>query len=150
MNTERMGNDYLRNAEWHLKEARSAFQDEIYSVCVRRSQECIEFSLKGLLRIVGVEFPREHDVSKALLEVDWEKIGIPEWFTENIHRLIDIMKEITPKRGFAMYGDEERMIPASDLFGKKDGEDALKKAEFVFNLCKRMFLESSKNKQEAG
>jgi HEPN domain-containing protein len=38
-----------------------------FRIYYRRAQECIELSVKSVLRAVGVEFPREHDVSDVFL-----------------------------------------------------------------------------------
>jgi len=37
-----------------------------------------------------------------------------------------------------MYGDEERGIPASELFSRVDAEEALRKAEKVLELCSKL------------
>jgi HEPN domain-containing protein len=141
MNLYTMAEDYLNRANRCLHEAKDAQNVGDYPMTVRRSQECIELSVKGILRGFGIEFPREHDVSDVLLDLGQSNLEIPFWFVEKINNIARIMREITPKRGPAMYGLEREMKPASELFSKEDGEKALDDAVFVFNNCKRVFEE---------
>jgi HEPN domain-containing protein len=47
---------------------------------VRLSQECVELSLKAVLKAVGIEYPKIHDVSDILIDfVD----RFPEWLGLN-------------------------------------------------------------------
>lgn len=141
MNTREMGRDYLGRAKRCLAEAEAALNDEDYSMTVRRSQECIEMAIKGVLRLVGIEFPREHDVSDVLLQTDWRQIGAPSWFIEDFEKLASIMREITPKRGPAMYGFEKEMKPAGEIFSAEDGIKALNEARFVYESCQKFYQE---------
>jgi HEPN domain-containing protein len=38
----------------------------VYSLAIRRAQETCELSLKGALRYLAIEYPRDHDVSDVL------------------------------------------------------------------------------------
>lgn len=75
MNTKLMALDYIRRAKSCFRESKAAFDEEDYPMTVRRSQECVELSLKAVLRGIAIEYPREHDVSKAL-EMVKEKFQI--------------------------------------------------------------------------
>jgi HEPN domain-containing protein len=141
MNSYEMGEDYLMRSGRCLKEAENALNDGDHSMAVRRSQECIEMSIKGVLRAVSIEFPREHDVSDVLINVEWKGFGSPGWFIERVERLGKIMREITPKRGPAMYGFEKEMKPAKDLFSHEDGIKATTDAKFVYETCQRFLQE---------
>ncbi|MEM2925810.1 MAG: HEPN domain-containing protein [Methanocellales archaeon] len=135
MNTKLMALDYIKRAGRFLKECISAFEDSDYPVAVRRAQECVELSLKAALRSVGVEHPKEHDVSKAL-EVVGDKF--PQWFSVKIPRFMEISRDLSKKRGPAMYGYEAEFKPATELFDRKDGEDAIASAKDVFDSCERL------------
>ena len=63
---------------------------------------------------------------------------LPVWFAAEIPRLIAISKDLSKKRGPAMYGYEEALIPASELFEQGDAEVALAAADEVFRLCERV------------
>jgi HEPN domain-containing protein len=133
-----MAQDLLARAGRCLREARAACDEGDYALCVRRAQEAIELAIKGLLRLVGIEFPREHDVSDVLVGSAGR---FPEPWREVLPELARRMREITPKRGPAMYGLEAQGIPASQAFDEEDGRGALADAEFVHSRCATCFEE---------
>jgi len=138
MNTKSMALDYIKRAKRCLKEAKSALEDEDHPMTIRRAQECVELSLKAALRSVAVEYPKEHDVSDALHMV---KNKFPDWFKKEIPRFMEVSESLTKKRGPAMYGYEAELKPASEIFTKKDAEDAFLSAEEVFKACEKLIRE---------
>lgn len=138
MNTKLMTFDYIRRAKSCFRESKAAFDEEDYPMTVRRSQECVELSLKAVLRGIAIEYPREHDVSKALEMV---KGKVPDWFSSKIPEFIEISKDLSKKRGPAWYGYESELKPASDIFNIKDAKEALASAEEVFNACNKLINE---------
>jgi len=141
MNSYEMAEDYLKRGGRCLGEAEEAFRDCDYPMAIRRSQECIELCIKGILRAASIEFPREHDVSDVLINTEWRGIGSPGWFVDRVESMAKIMREITPKRGPAMYGFEGEMKPANAIFSVDDGIKATTDARFVFETCKKFFQE---------
>jgi HEPN domain-containing protein len=135
MNIKSMALDYIKRAKRFLLEGTAAFEDGDYPVAVRRAAECVELSLKAALRSIGVEYPREHDVSRAL-----EVVGdrFPEWFSAKIPKFMEISRELSKKRGPAMYGYEASFTPASEIFDRKDAENAITSARDVFESCERL------------
>lgn len=143
MNTGEMARDHLIWAMGSLDEAKAALAGKDYPRAIRRAQECIELSVKAVLRCLSIEFPREHDVSDVLRELDEASLGeaeFPLWFKEDLPRLADVMEEITPKRGPAMYGFERELRPARGAFASEEGTKAVEDAQFVYDRCSR-FLE---------
>lgn len=136
MTSEVMAGDLLARSGRCLRETRAAYAEGDYALCVRRAQETIELAIKGLLRLVGIEFPREHDVSDVLLGSAGR---FPEPWRDALPELARRMREITPKRGPAMYGFETQGIPASEAFDEEDGRGALRDAEFVHSRCAAHF-----------
>ncbi|VVB87442.1 HEPN domain protein [uncultured archaeon] len=110
-----MAQDYIIRAKRCLKESTDAFSEEDYPITIRRAQECVELSLKAVLRGIAVEYPREHDVSDSLENV---KEKFPDWFNHKIPELIRISRDLAKKRGPALYGYEAQLRPASDIFRK--------------------------------
>jgi len=139
MNTRAMAMDYIKRARRCFKESKAAFDDEDYPMATRRAQECVELSLKAVLRSRAMEYPREHDVSRAL-EMVREKF--PEWFALKIPKFIRISRDLSKKRGPAMYGYEAELRPASDIFSRDDAKEALRSAKEVFDDCNR-FIEDT-------
>ncbi len=132
-----MARDYLTRAAMTLEEARAAASKGYYSLAVRRAQETVELSLKAALRFLAIEYPKEHDVSTVLRSVK-ELRPLPPWFAENLELMARVSRELSWKRGAAFYGDEKSATPASQLFTKEDGTQALRDAEEVFQLCTRL------------
>lgn len=137
MTTEDMARDHIRWAHGSLGEAREALRRKDYPRTVRRAQECVELSVKAVLRALGIEYPKEHDVSDVLRDL---RMDLPGWFEEAVPLIADIMAKITPQRGPAMYGMEGQMKPAGAIFSEEDALRALKDAEFVYDRCSK-FLE---------
>ncbi len=110
-----------------------------YAYTVRAAQECVELSLKAVLRLVGVEYPKQHDVSRVLLTF---KERFPKWF--NVEAYAEVSRLLAEKREPAMYGDELRMAPAATLFEKADAEDALGNAKAIHRDCMKLLEGVSK------
>lgn len=143
MRTDELALDYINRADLTLEEARSAFEKEAYSLTVRRAQETCELSLKGALRYLAIEYPRDHDVSDFLLKVK-EIRQIPDWFNEKIEFMASVSSDLARKRGPAFYGIERSDTPASKIFGRDEGLRALRGAEETMKLCKRLIKEGQK------
>lgn len=101
---------------------------------IRLAQESVEFSIKGVLRLLGIEYPKEHDVA-GLLE---REERLPSWFTSQLDRVRPISATLAAQRGLAFYGDERGGRPAAELFTKEDAVEALEEAGYVHNLCRRL------------
>ncbi len=138
MNTRDMAVDYIKRGRRCLTEAENAYNDADYPMAVRRSQECVEMSLKSILRALGIEYPRKHDVSDAL---DLIKANLPEWFSARIYEVKEISRDLARKRGPAMYGYEAELKPSSSIFDEEDAAKAVNSAKKVFELCNRFILE---------
>jgi len=130
-----LARDYLARAKSRLTSAQAAMGRGEFPDTVRYSQECVEFSLKASLRFVGVEYPREHDVSDVLIEV---RETFPEWFRDHIEEIASASRKLAVLRGPSTYGEEERGIPPSKLFGEKESSAAFADATRVYNLCTKL------------
>ena len=143
MKTDELAHDYIDRAELTLEEARSAFEKGVYSLAIRRAQETCELSLKGALRYLAIEYPRDHDVSDVLIKVK-EIRQIPEWFNDKIEFMAGVSSDLARKRGPAFYGIERSVTPASKIFGREEGLRALMEAEEILKLCRRLIKEGGK------
>lgn len=132
-----LAKDHLARAKSRLTSAQAAMDREEYPDVVRYSQECVEFSLKASLRFRGIEYPHEHDVSDILIEV---AENFPKWFREHVEKLARISRNLAVQRGPSTYGEEERGIPPSKLFGEKEASASLADAKTAYDLCSRLLL----------
>ncbi len=147
MTNGEMAQSYLKTAGYSLRQAQVAFADEVWHLAVRRCQESVELALKGILRLLGVEVPRVHDVGAFLKEREDE---FPEWFRQHIDRLAHISRGLRKDREMSIYGDEELALPPEHIFSKFDAERAIENASFVLDVCKRLFeaFEAEQEEQE--
>ncbi len=135
---EALARDYLKRAEARLVIAEEAFKRGYYPEAVRYSQECVELSLKACLRMVGIEYPKVHDVGGVL---EAESARFPEWFREQIERLAEISRDLAEKRSPSMYGIEAAGKPPGELFREKEAEEALRNAKQVHQLARKLIEE---------
>lgn len=103
---------------------------------IRSSQEAVELGLKAALRLLGIEYPKKHDVSPILIKF---RHRFPQWFP--VEKLAAISRKLSEKREPAMYGDELSMTPADLLFDKSEAEESLKMAKETYEFVKKLFEE---------
>jgi len=128
----------LDEAQVRLEAAKIFLEKGRYSYVVRQSQECVELSLKSILRVAGIEYPKQHEVSDLLLE---KKELYPSWLIEELQDISRISKGLMMKRMPSMYGEETIGRPPRSLFNREDAESSFKSAEHVYNLAKRLLSE---------
>jgi len=73
-----------------------------YSDVVREAQEIVELALKGMLRQVGVEPPKWHDVGGLLME---QRARFEERVALRIPRLAEASEWLRGERELSFYGD---------------------------------------------
>lgn len=135
MRLVKIAQSYLKQAEVRLGDAKDAYKDGNHPYAVRLSQECVELSLKAVLKAVGIEYPKVHDVSDVFLSV---KQRFPEWFQEELNYLSESSKILVKKREVSFYGGEEVFLSPNEVIGKEDAKDAVERAEKVFSLCRKL------------
>jgi len=102
---------------------------------VREAQETVELALKGMLRAIGVEPPKYHDVGGLLLEHgDRFKTTI----TKHLERAAVISKRLRKERELAFYGDID-FIPTEE-YTEQDARQAIEDAKWVVELAKKAEL----------
>ena len=136
-----MAEAYIKDAEISLEEAKAQNIRENFHRCVRRAQECVGLSLKGILRIFGLEYPKSHDVSLTL-QMAQEMVDIPQWLREIIPLLSMFSEKLAQQRGPSFYGDERAFIPPESIYNKEDAKEALRYAEQTLKSAKRLLEET--------
>jgi len=138
MRMARLAADYLRRAESRLKDAESANQRKDYPEVVRYSQEAVELSLKACLRLVGVEYPKEHHVGDVL-KIHTDRF--PEWFRGLVEDFDRISAELALKRSPSMYGLEAAGKGPSELFDSREADLSLSQARLVHGNAVKLLQE---------
>lgn len=138
MSSVRVAKSYLRQAKARLEDAIDAAREGNNPYAVRLSQECVELSLKTVLKAVGIEYPKVHDVSDIFLEI---RDRFPSWFKAEIGFLRESSKLLFKKRELSLYGNEEALIPPDEVMSKNDAEDATSRAKKTYNLCEKLITQ---------
>ncbi|MEM4536678.1 MAG: HEPN domain-containing protein, partial [Nitrososphaerota archaeon] len=116
----------IETAERELREGSLAYS-------IRSSQEAVELGLKAALRLLGIEYPKKHDVGPVLIKF---RDKFPQWFPVN--KLAETSRKLAEKREPAMYGDELSMTPADLLSNKSDAVESLELARETLEAVKRL------------
>ncbi|MEW6243646.1 MAG: HEPN domain-containing protein [Bacillota bacterium] len=132
MNNVTLARSYLEKARVRLKVLSLLMQEEAYSDVVREAQEAVELALKGMLRHIGVEPPKQHDVGYLLAEYSHK---LPDEVADSVNELISISKWLRKEREFSFYGDVD-FIPTLE-YTRKDGERAYKDLETVLKAAEK-------------
>ena len=131
-----LAQSYLRKAMARLKLLPILLDEQDYSDVIRESQEIVELALKGMLRQVGIEPPKWHDVGGLLLE-HRERFS-PETAAQ-IESLAAISKWLRKERELAFYGDID-FIP-SEEYDRTDAERAMTDAGLVVKTARDVIPE---------
>lgn len=122
MTSDRIARDYLRRAVGRRQALEGFLAAALHADVVRESQETIELILKGVLRFVGVDPPKRHDVHDLIMGV---RDRLPAEWQAAIEEHRAGLDRLVQERGRAFYGDEASDAPASDLFTEGDARQAL-------------------------
>lgn len=95
---------------------------------VRRSQETVELALKGLLMILGIDYPKIHDVGMVFYEQAKPKgVKIEE---KDLERIKFISSQLVKEREASFYLEKD--------YAKEEAEEASESAEFVFSQINKL------------
>ena len=132
---------YLRNSKERIELAKISKERGFYNNAIRFCQEAIELSLKAILRLHNIEYPKSHDVGYVLRQ--YAQL-FPKWFKDRIPEMARISRDLSYNRGPAIYGDESSEVPPEELYDEQDAVNAIKNAQLIYDLCYKLFLEKSK------
>ena len=124
MTTDQLARGYHRKCTDRMAALEVLLEREAWSDVVRESQEIMELALKGILRVVGIDPPKWHDVGDLLLE---HADKLPFLEREELSLLAAASKSLRKEREFSFYGDVD-FIP-TDEYDREDAEDAFKEAQ---------------------
>jgi HEPN domain-containing protein len=129
MNNFESGKDLILTAKRIMeRDLQEAWQDNDANIVVRRAQEVVELVLKGALKILGIEYPKIHDVGKIFEQMVKRKVE--EFDEEVMERIVRISARLAEDRGPSFYGEK--------IFKREEAEEAYSDAKFVFDKVVRM------------
>jgi HEPN domain-containing protein len=127
-----LARSYLVKARVRLK-ALALLRDEGgHSDAVREAQELVELALKAMLRAVGVEPPKFHDVGPLLVA---HRGRFSPDVGEHLDRAARISDRLRRDRELAFYGDVD-FIP-TERYSEADARQAYDDAAWVLALAER-------------
>ncbi|MCS6908396.1 MAG: HEPN domain-containing protein [Anaerolineales bacterium] len=124
---------YLEKAQKRLKILPVLLAEEAYSDVVREAQEIVELALKGILRYVGIDPPKWHDVGSILLD---NRERLPEDVALQADQMAKISAWLRKEREFSFYGDID-FVP-TEQYVSEDAERAIQDAHFVVQVAERI------------
>ena len=123
--------DYVRRAEVRLRAIEVLLDGQSWADVVRESQETVELTLDGLLRALGIDPPRTHDVSAVLLA---ERHRLPADLEAHVDELAAVSKDLRRDRELAFYGAED-LVPSA-FYSQDDAIRALDGARMTVSAVK--------------
>lgn len=133
MTNESLAQSYLKKASDRLDVLELLLGKGAYSDVVREAQELVELALKGMIRSIGIEPPKVHDVGGLLLEY---RERFPEEVRAQLADLAIISKRLRKERELAFYGDLD-FIPTEE-YSYKDAHQAKLEAQRVLQVAQRV------------
>ncbi|ADL07000.1 HEPN domain-containing protein [Thermosediminibacter oceani] len=134
-----LAESYLQKARVRLKMIKFLLEEEAYSDIIREAQEAVELALKGILRKIGVEPPKQHDVGYLLFEY---RDKLPAEVAERVDKLASISKWLRKEREFSFYGDVD-FIPTLE-YTREDAEKAYGDLKTVIEAAEKVILPKNK------
>jgi HEPN domain-containing protein len=113
LTSHKLAADYIAKVEARLEALRLFLSRNRYDDVVREAHEAMELLLKGALRFVGVDPPRRHDPAPVVAR---HIERFPSEWKEHIEEIQEISERLSAERGHAFYGDEDELLPPSELF----------------------------------
>jgi HEPN domain-containing protein len=100
---------------------------------VREAQEIVELVSKALIRHLGAEPARVHDVSAQLAEV---RSRLADEYQKDLDALIALSRELRRDRELAFYGTED--LTPSEFYSLSDAERAFRHARKAWDFVSQV------------
>lgn len=129
MRNRTLAMDYLERARLRLSAIEVLMEGAGWADVVRESQEVVELALKGLLREVGVDAPRVHDLGPVLRA---ERSRLPGELAPHVDELASVSRSLRRDRELAFCGAED--LTPGEFYSRDDAERAFTAARRVVDL----------------
>lgn len=133
MTNGNLARSYLEKARLRLEVLALLMERKGYSDVVREAQELVELALKGMLREVGIEPPKYHDVGGFLLE---HATRFAPEVREHLPALAELSTRLRKDRELSFYGDTD-FIP-SEQYSEKEAAQAIDDATLAVKMATRV------------
>lgn len=123
---DRLAQTYFRKSHARRKALVVLYDEQSYADVVRESQEICELALKGVLRVLGIDPPKFHDVGKILVE---NRPLLPEDMRSEVERVARFSFELRRDRELAFYGAID-VDPWED-YTRADADQAIERVDHI-------------------
>ncbi|MCX7994562.1 MAG: HEPN domain-containing protein [candidate division WOR-3 bacterium] len=130
MTNKEEGQELIKQAERIFeRDVENALKDRDYNLVIRPAQEAVELALKGALKVLGIEYPKIHDVGDIFAMKAKEKCtGIKD---EICDRIREVSLWLSEAREPSFYFERK--------FTEEDATKARNDAGFVIKQIKKIF-----------
>ena len=136
MRNRQLAADHVARAALRLKAIDVLYEEQGWADVVREAQESVELALKGVLRHLGIEPPRVHDVSAVLLPL---KDRLDPACHADLERAAGVSRDLRRDRELAFCGAED--LTPSGFYEEGDAHRARDGARFCVEFARRLVLE---------
>lgn len=136
MTSRKIAQDYLGKVEARLEALRLFLARGRNDDVIREAHEATLLLLKGALRFVGIDPPRRHDPAPVLLR---HLDRFPLAWQTGAAEICAMSERLFAERGHAFYGDEDDLVPPSELFDRTEAEEAIAAVERLLVLYRGLF-----------
>ena len=137
MKNRTLTKDYVTRAGIRFAALKVLLEKGGYADVVREAQEIVELLSKALLRHLGAEPARVHDVSTQLRELQ-SRVQADQ--RDRLELLIEHSRELRRDRELAFYGTED--LTPSEFYSLKDAEKAFGYARDALEFVEGIVCES--------
>jgi len=124
------GQKLIKRAEDIFKrDLKGALAEKDYNMVVRRAQEVVEFALKGALKILGVDYPKVHDV--GFIFAEQARTKVPNVQEDTLERIKSVSTWLGEVRAPSFYMERD--------YTEEDAKQAFEEASFVLKEIKGIF-----------
>ena len=128
MDNGERGRRLMAMATEYLQDMEASYARKSWNAVVRRAQEVVELSLKGVLSYLGVDFPKVHDPAAVfVVTVSARGMALGE---EEAADVTAVSARLARKRAPAFYFEHTEDAPAA--------EEAAADARRIHRLCARL------------
>jgi HEPN domain-containing protein len=126
MNEDRLARTYFRKSAARRKALEVLFTEQSYGDVVREAQEICELVLKAVLRLIGIDPPKFHDVGKIVKE---NRGLLPQEMHDKVDPIARYSFELRRDRELAFVGAVD--VDPWDDYTEEDARQAIGRIEEI-------------------
>lgn len=130
MTTGDLAKSYLTKAGKRLRALQVLFAGDYYSEVIREAQEIVELAEKAILRALGIDPPKIHDVSQMRLD---HAADLPVEIRSKLPAVVELSKWPRKEREISFYGDID-FLPTEE-YRKENASRALEGERSVVGIA---------------